>query len=76
MTYMLSAIIIGGAVGAIAEYLGFVRNGYVVSVVMAIGGAIALFFLQRILEFNIGFGRAATSAIGAVVILALSKLRR
>ena len=73
---MFSAVFLGGAVGAFAEYFGFARNGYVVSVAVAVGGAVILVFAQSILGVGLGVGRAGTSLIGAGGAPFLASMRR
>lgn len=70
------ALLIGGAVGAFAEYFRFTRNGYVVSIIIAIGGAIVFWFLLRLLGMNLGLGPAGPVLIGAAGALFLASMRR
>lgn len=62
---------IGAFVGYIAEQTGFVRNGYLASVVIALGGAMLFFFIRTM--FQISFGSpgldAVLSAAGALIIV-------
>lgn len=74
--FLFSALILGGATGAFAEYFGFTRNGYIVSVGLGVGGAILLWFIQGFLGVGLGFGRAGTSIAGAVILLFLNSMRR
>ena len=73
---LFSALLVGGGVGALAERLGLVRNGYVVSIALGVGGAMLLSFAQTILGISLGFGRGVTAAIGAGALLFLAKMRR
>lgn len=73
---LFSALFVGAAVGALAERLGLTRNGYVVSIAIAVGGAIILTFSQVILGFGLGFGRGMTAAVGAGAALFLASMRR
>ena len=73
---LIAALVFGGGTGWLAEKFGFVSNGYVVSVGLGIGGAVALWFLQGFLGIGFGFSRNVTSIIGAVVLLLLAKNRR
>jgi hypothetical protein len=73
---MFSALILGAATGAFAEYFRFTRNGYFVSIVIAVGGAVILWFAQGLLGIGLGFGRAGTSIIGGVAALFLASMRR
>ena len=66
---MLTALILGAATGAFSEYFRFTRNGYVVSIAIAVGGAVILFFAQKVLGLGLGFERAGTAIIGAVAAL-------
>ncbi|MEM7547431.1 MAG: hypothetical protein AAF367_18025 [Pseudomonadota bacterium] len=73
---LFSAVFLGGAVGALSERFGFTRNGYVVSIAIAIGGAMILWFVQFLLGLNLGLGRGMTSIVGSVGLLFLSSMRR
>ena len=73
---LMAALIFGGGTGWLAERFGFVSNGYVVSIGLGVGGAVALWFLQGFLGIGLGFGRGVTSIIGAVILLLLAKNRR
>ena len=73
---MFSALILGAATGAFAEYFRFTRNGYFVTVIIAVGGAIILVFLQTILGLNFGLGRAGAAIVGAGGALFLASMRR
>lgn len=68
---MMGTFFIGAFVGYIAEQTGFVRNGYLPSVVIALGGAMLFFFVRSM--FNISFGSpgldAVISAAGALIIV-------
>ena len=70
------ALFIGGAVGAFAEYFRFTRNGYVISVIIAVGGAIVFWFLLRMTGIRLGLGPAGPSLIGAAGALLLASMRR
>ncbi|MEM8751682.1 MAG: GlsB/YeaQ/YmgE family stress response membrane protein [Pseudomonadota bacterium] len=74
--YMIAAVILGGATGYVAERLGLARNGYVVSVVLGIGGAVVLWFAQAFFGVGLGLGRALTSIVGAAAVLILAGMRR
>lgn len=73
---MFAALILGAATGAFAEYFRFTRNGYVVSVMIAVGGAVILVFAQSLLGVGLGLGRAGTAVIGAAGALLLATMRR
>ena len=73
---LMAALIFGGGTGFAAERFGFVSNGYVVSIALGIGGAVALWFLQGFLGLGLGFGRALTSIIGAVALLLIAKMQK
>lgn len=74
--FMMIAIILGGATGYVAERMGLARNGYVVSIVLGVGGAVVFWFAQAFFGLGLGFGRALTAIIGAAAMLALAGLRR
>ena len=65
------AIMIAGIVGYVSEKSGFTHNGYVQSIIIAVGGAV-LFFMVRVM-FGISFGPpgvdAILSAVGALVLV-------
>lgn len=73
---LFSAVFLGGLIGILSERFGFTRNGYVISVAIAIGGAILLWFIQFILGLNLGLSRGMTSLVGSVGLLFLSSMRR
>ncbi|PIE10872.1 MAG: hypothetical protein CSA72_06840 [Rhodobacterales bacterium] len=68
---MIGTFVIGAFVGYIAEQTGFVRNGYLPSVIIALGGAMLFFFIRSM--FNVSFGSpgldAVISAAGALIIV-------
>jgi uncharacterized membrane protein YeaQ/YmgE (transglycosylase-associated protein family) len=76
MFHLLGALIVGGATGYGAERFGFVRNGYIVSVALGLGGAVGLWFLQGFFGVGLGLGRAATSIVGAIALLFLASMKR
>ena len=55
MVFIFSSLLVGAAVGALAERLGLVRNGYVLSIIIGVGGAMVLSFGQYVLGFHLGF---------------------
>jgi len=65
------AIMIAGIVGYVSEKSGFTHNGFVQSIIIAVGGAV-LFFMVRVM-FGISFGPpgvdAIISAVGALVLV-------
>ena len=73
---LIGVIVIGGLTGFLAEYFNFTRNGQVVSVVIGIGGAVALWVVLGILGLSFGLGRGAISVIGAGGLLFLADRRR
>lgn len=73
---ILLAMILGGVTGVLAERFGLVRNGYVVSVALGVGGAMMLWFAQAALGIGLGLGRAGTAVAGAALLLFLASLRR
>ncbi len=70
------AVLLGGLTGFLAERFGLVRNGYVVSVTLGVGGATLAWFLQYALGVGFGFGRAMTSILGAAAMLLVAAMRR
>lgn len=76
MFRFIGVLIIGAAVGALAERFGLVRNGYVVSIALALGGAVLLWFIQGVIGLRLGYGQFATSVIGGAGMLLLAKLTR
>jgi FtsH-binding integral membrane protein len=65
------AMMIGGIVGYASEKTGFTQNGYIPSIIIALGGVV-LFFMIRIM-FGISFGPpgidAIISAVGALILV-------
>ncbi|MCY4180210.1 MAG: hypothetical protein OXC60_00930 [Litoreibacter sp.] len=65
------AIMIAGIVGYASEKTGFTHNGYIPSIIIAVGGAV-LFFMVRVM-FGISFGSpgvdAIISAVGALILV-------
>jgi len=76
MYHFFGAIIIGALIGYMAEKFNFARNGIIVSIALGVGGAMLLSFSQRFLGIGLGLGSPATSAIGAVALLAINAFRR
>ncbi len=70
------AVLLGGLTGFLAERFGLVRNGYVVSVTLGVGGATLAWFLQYALGVGFGLGRAMTSILGAAAMLLVAAMRR
>lgn len=70
-TVLFGTVFIAGIVGYAAEATGFVRNGYIPSIIIAVGGAFLFYFIRTM--FHIGFGSpgfdAILSAIGALIIV-------
>lgn len=64
-------LMIAGIIGYAAEKSGFTHNGYVQSIIIALGGAV-LFYMIRVM-FGISFGspglNAIISAIGALILV-------
>lgn len=64
-------MMIAGVVGYVSEKSGFTHNGYVPSIIIAVGGAV-LFFMVRVM-FGISFGPpgvdAIVSAVGALILV-------
>lgn len=65
------AMMIAGIVGYVSEKSGFTHNGFLPSIITAVGGTV-LFFMVRIM-FGISFGPpgvdAIVSAVGALVLV-------
>lgn len=68
---LMGTVVIAGIVGYAAEASHLVNNGYIPSIIIAVGGAFLFYFVS--LMFNIGFGSAGMDAIvssaGALVIV-------
>ncbi|WP_172300185.1 hypothetical protein [Pseudoruegeria sp. HB172150] len=64
-------LFIAFCVGVLSERSGFTRNGYIPSVLICLGGAVAFYFLR--VMFGISFGshglNAIISSIGALIIV-------
>lgn len=76
MFHFFGAVIIGTLIGYLAEKFNFTRNGVIVSIALAVGGAMILTFSQSFLGIGLGLGWPATSATGAVALLAINAFRR
>ena len=65
------SLMLGGIIGYASERMGFTRNGYLPSIVIALGGVV-FFFLIRVM-FGISFGspglNAIISAAGALILI-------
>ncbi|MFK5998867.1 MAG: hypothetical protein QM492_12275 [Rhodobacterales bacterium] len=65
------SIFIAIIIGYFAEKTGFTRNGYLVSIIVCVGGAVTFFWLRAL--FNISFGstglNAIISSVGALIIV-------
>lgn len=65
------AMMIAGIIGYASEKSGFTHNGYIQSIIIAIGGSV-LFFMVRVM-FGISFGPpgvdAVISAVGALILV-------
>lgn len=68
---MLLTLILAGIVGYASERLGFTQNGYIPSIMVAIGGAFLFFILGFMFRF--GFGspglNAVVASVGALLLL-------
>jgi uncharacterized membrane protein YeaQ/YmgE (transglycosylase-associated protein family) len=76
MFSLFGTLLIGAMTGYASERMELTRNGYIVSVALGIGGAVGLWFLQRVLGLGLGYGLALTSVIGAALMLFLAQLRK
>ena len=58
-------------IGYFSEKSGFTRNGYMISIIVCVGGAVVFFWIRAL--FGISFGstgvNAIVSAVGALVIV-------
>ena len=65
------AMMIAGVIGYASEKTGFTHNGYLPSIIIAVGGAV-LFFMVRVM-FGLSFGPpgvdAIISAVGALILV-------
>ena len=68
---LIGTVVIAGIVGYASERTGFTHNGYVQSIVVAVGGAFLFYFLS--IMFGIGFRwqgwNAILSAAGALILV-------
>lgn len=68
---MFGTVVIAGIIGYAAENSGFVDNGYIPSIIIAVGGAFLFFFVQ--LMFGFGFSspgmNAIVSSVGSLIIV-------
>ncbi|WP_108782652.1 hypothetical protein [Pontivivens insulae] len=60
MSFFFS-MVLGGIFGYASERLGFTHNGYVPSIIIAMGGTILFFFVGRM--FGISFGPPGVNAL-------------
>lgn len=68
---LMGTVVIAGIVGYAAERSGFVRNGYVPSVIIAVGGAFLFYFLRIMFHVSVGSPGvdAVVSSVGALLIV-------
>lgn len=68
---LIGTVVIAGIVGYIAEKSGFVNNGFLPSIIIAVGGAFLFYFVT--IMFHISFGspglNALIASIGALIIV-------
>lgn len=57
------SIVLAGIIGYASERMGFTHNGYIPSIIIAVGGTM-LFFMVRVM-FGISFGSPGVNAIVA-----------
>ncbi|MEL6584002.1 MAG: hypothetical protein AAFQ36_09230 [Pseudomonadota bacterium] len=71
MFYLLMTLVIAGIIGYASERLGFTQNGFLPSIMVAVGGAFLFFVFSTM--FRIGFSspgiNAVVSAVGALILL-------
>ncbi|MGR3501752.1 hypothetical protein [Pseudaestuariivita sp.] len=68
---LIGTVVIAGIVGYVSEKSGFTRNGYLPSIIIAVGGAFLFYFVA--LMFGIRFGppgvQAIAASIGALILV-------
>lgn len=68
---MIGTVVIAGIVGYAAEKTRFVDNGYIPSIIIAVGGAFLFYFVS--IMFGLGFGspgvNAIVSSVGSLLIV-------
>lgn len=68
---LFGTVVIAGIVGYASEKTGWTHNGYIQSIIIAVGGAFLFYFLR--IMFGFGFGSpgvdAIISSIGALIIV-------
>lgn len=64
-------VVIAGIIAYVSEAMRFTRNGYIPSIIIAVGGAFLFYFLR--VMFNVSFGshglNAIVSSVGALVLI-------
>ena len=71
-------IFIAIIIGYFAEKTGFTRNGYLISIIVCVGGAVVFFWIRALFGFSFGsYGmNAIISSIGSLVIVPTHWRRR
>lgn len=68
---MFGTVIIAGTIGYAFENMNIVDNGYIPSIIIAVGGAFLFYFVQ--IMFGFGFSspgmNAIVSSIGALILV-------
>lgn len=68
---LIGTVVIAGIIGYVSEKSGFTRNGILQSIIICVGGAFLMYFVQ--IMFGIGFARpgitAVVAAVGALIIV-------
>lgn len=62
---MFGTVIIAGIIGYAFENMNIVDNGYIPSIIIAVGGAFLFYFVQTM--FGIGFSSPGMNAIASSV---------
>ena len=72
------SLMLGGIIGYASERIGFTQNGYIPSIIIALGGVV-FFFMIRVM-FGISFGSPGVNAIiaaaGALILIPTEAARR
>ncbi len=71
-------IFIAIIIGYFSEKTGFTRNGYLISIIVCVGGAVVFFWIRYLFGFSFGSPgvNAIISSVGALVIVPTHWRRR
>ena len=71
-------IFIAIIIGYFSEKTGFTRNGYLISIIVCVGGAVVFFWIRALFGFSFGSHgvNAILSSVGALVIVPTHWRRR